>query len=77
MLYSIIMIRISGGHSLKTHTTIGKFIFGIGLLLSLSGLETSFGPFHFNSFIQNKSVALIFILVGVTFLITSSFFKKH
>lgn len=71
------MIRILGGHTLKTHTTNGKFIFGIGLLLSLSGLGTSFGPLHYNSLIPNKSVALIFIFIGVTFLITSSFFKKR
>ncbi|MFJ8459216.1 MULTISPECIES: hypothetical protein [Lysinibacillus] len=62
---------------MKTHTTIGKFIYWIGFIMFISGLGTSLGPFSYNSFIPNKSVALLYIFIGIAFLLTSNFFKNR
>ena len=62
---------------MKRHTTIGKFIYWIGFLMFISGLGTSLGTFNYNPFIPYKSVALIYIFIGIAFLITSNFFKNR
>ncbi|MGE7690418.1 hypothetical protein ACQKMI_14580 [Lysinibacillus sp. NPDC097214] len=62
---------------MKKHTTIGKFIYWIGFFMCMSGLGTSLGPLNYNSFIPNKSAALIYIFIGTAFLLTSNFFKNR
>ncbi|MGE7674457.1 hypothetical protein ACQKMV_12875 [Lysinibacillus sp. NPDC094403] len=62
---------------MKIHTTIGKIIYWLGFILFICGLGTSLGSFDYNSFIPNKSVALICFFIGIAFLLTSNFFKKR
>lgn len=62
---------------MKKHTTIGKFIYWIGLFMLMSGFGTSLGPLNYNSFIPKKSVALLYTFIGIAFLLASNFFKNR
>ncbi|MFJ7183332.1 hypothetical protein [Lysinibacillus xylanilyticus] len=62
---------------MKTSSSIGKIIYWIGFFLFISGLATSLGPFDYNSLIPNKSVALIYIFIGIAFMLSSNFLKNR
>jgi len=62
---------------MKKHTSVGKFIFWIGFFMCMSGLGTSLGSLKFNLFIPDKSAALLYIFIGIAFLLTSNFFKNR
>ena len=59
---------------MKKLTIIENIIYFIGLFLFLSGLGRSL---DFISFIPNKSVALIYICIGIAFILTSYFLKTR
>lgn len=60
---------------MKTHSTIGKIIYFIGLILFISGFGRYVGSFDYNSFISNEFVALIYIFIGNTIILASCFLK--
>lgn len=61
---------------MKTYNLIRKTLYWIGLLFFLFGVGTMLGPLDYNSFIPNKSTALIFTGIGIAVLLISNFFKK-
>jgi len=62
---------------MKKRTTIGKILYFIGIFMFMSGFFTSLGSSNYILFIPNKSVALIYLLIGMAFILTSNFFKKR
>lgn len=60
---------------MKTMSTMGWIIFFLGTFLFSRGWSRVSGTFEYNSPIPNKSVALIYISIGV-FVIFISFFVK-
>ncbi|MFJ7915471.1 MULTISPECIES: hypothetical protein [unclassified Lysinibacillus] len=60
---------------MKTMSTMGWIIFFLGTFLFSRGWSRVSGTFEYNSSIPNKSVALIYISMGV-FVIFISFFVK-
>lgn len=61
---------------LKTNSSIRE-IHLLDRLLFISGLATSLGPFDYNSLIPNKSVALIYIFIGIALMLSSNFLKNR
>ncbi|MFE3576789.1 hypothetical protein [Lysinibacillus sp. NPDC059133] len=61
---------------MKPSSSIGKFIYWIGFLC-ISGLETSLGTFDYSSLIPNKSVALLYIFIGIALMLSSNFIKSR
>ncbi|TDX89468.1 UNVERIFIED_CONTAM: hypothetical protein BJ099_1427 [Lysinibacillus xylanilyticus] len=62
---------------MEKRTTIGRFLYLIGFFMFMSGFWTSLGSSNYILFIPNKSVALIYLFIGMAFLLTSNFFKKR
>jgi hypothetical protein len=62
---------------MKKRTTIGKLLYFIGSFMIMSGFFTSLGSSNYILFIPNKSVALIYLFIGMAFILTSNFFKKR
>lgn len=62
---------------MKKRNTIGKLLYFIGFFMFMSGFFTSLGSSNYILFIPNKSVALIYLFIGMAFILTSNFFKKR
>lgn len=61
---------------MKRHHLFRKILYWIGLLFFLFGVGTMLGPLDYNSFIPNKSTALVFTGIGIAVLLISNVFKK-
>ncbi|MFJ7953936.1 hypothetical protein ACIQZG_20760 [Lysinibacillus sp. NPDC096418] len=60
-----------------THSKIGYIIFILGIFLLVSGTGRLSGPLEYNSFIPNKSIAIIFIFIGLSVVFSSFFIKPR
>jgi len=62
--------------TMKKHSLLGKIIFWIGFFFFLFGILTRLSTLDYNSLIPNKSLALLFICIGIVLLLFSNVFKK-
>ncbi|HBJ01198.1 hypothetical protein [Lysinibacillus fusiformis] len=60
---------------MKTHSKIGHIIFVFGILSLSIGSVRLIGALEYNSFISNKSIAILFIAIGVSVMFFSFFVK--
>lgn len=60
---------------MKTPSKIGHIIFVLGILSLSIGSVRLTGALEYNSFISNKSVAILFIAIGVSVMFISFFVK--
>ncbi|WNN74366.1 hypothetical protein RKS58_13260 [Lysinibacillus capsici] len=60
---------------MKTHSKIGHIIFVLGILSLSIGSARLTGALEYNSFISNKSVALLYISMGISVMFISFFVK--
>jgi len=65
--YKLLNLNIGSRYALKTHYSIIEHIlFVLGALVLSSGMGRLTGSLDYNSLIQNKYVAIIFIVIGVS-----------
>ncbi|KOP69956.1 hypothetical protein AMS59_21910 [Lysinibacillus sp. FJAT-14745] len=62
---------------MKTMSTIGWIIFFLGTFLFSRGWSRVSGTFEYNSSIPNKSIAVIFIAMGLSVMFISFFVKPQ
>lgn len=62
---------------MKTHSKIGHIIFVLGILSLSIGTARLTGALEYNSFISNKSFAVLFIVIGVSVMFLSFFVKPQ
>ncbi|WP_342534538.1 hypothetical protein MHB40_10575 [Lysinibacillus sp. FSL K6-0057] len=62
---------------MKTHSKIGHIIFVLGILSLSIGTARLTGALEYNSFISNKSFAVLFIAIGVSVMFLSFFVKPQ
>lgn len=60
---------------MKTHSKIGHIIFVLGILSLSIGTVRLTGALEYNSFISNKSFAVLFIAIGISVMFLSFFIK--
>ncbi|OCX62685.1 hypothetical protein BFM98_01390 [Lysinibacillus sp. AR18-8] len=60
---------------METPSKIGHIIFVLGILSLSIGSARLTGALEYNSFISNKSVAILFIAIGVSVMFISFFVK--
>ncbi|MFJ6210830.1 hypothetical protein [Lysinibacillus sp. NPDC092081] len=60
---------------MKTHSKIGHIIFVLGIFSLSIGSARLTGALEYNSFISNKSIAIIFIAIGLSVMFISFFVK--
>ncbi|MCL1696912.1 MULTISPECIES: hypothetical protein [unclassified Lysinibacillus] len=60
-----------------THSKIGYIIFIFGIFLLVSGTGRLTGSLEYNSFISNKSIAIIFVAIGLSVIFISFFVKPQ
>lgn len=60
---------------METPSKIGHIIFVLGILSLSIGSARLTGALSYNSFISNKSVAILFIAIGVSVMFISFFVK--
>ena len=61
---------------MKTHSTLGYIILILGIILFSHGWSRLSGTFDYNSLNPNKSVALIYMFMGVFIMFISYFVKS-
>ncbi|HBT74346.1 MAG TPA: hypothetical protein DEB37_19575 [Lysinibacillus sp.] len=62
---------------MKTHSKIGHIIFVLGILSLSIGSARLTGALEYNRFISNKSIAVLFIAMGVSVMFISFFVKPQ
>ncbi|TQR28953.1 hypothetical protein C7Y47_18855 [Lysinibacillus sphaericus] len=62
---------------MKTHSTLGYIILILGIMLFSNGLSRLSGSFGYSSLIPNKSVALLYISIGLSVMFISYFIKPQ
>ncbi|MFJ3389475.1 MULTISPECIES: hypothetical protein [unclassified Lysinibacillus] len=60
---------------MKTHSKIGYIIYVLGIFSLSIGLSRLTGTLEYNSFISNKSIAIIFFAIGLSVIFISFFVK--
>ena len=61
---------------MEIRSILEKLFYFIGLILFLNGLSRPVGPFEYNSFIPNNTVALVYIFIGIAITLSSFIFKQ-
>lgn len=62
---------------MKTHSKIGYIIFVLGIFSLSIGSARLTGSLEYNSFISNKSIAIIFVAIGLSAMFISFFVKPQ
>ncbi|MFJ8086643.1 hypothetical protein ACIQ7N_00295 [Lysinibacillus sp. NPDC095746] len=62
---------------MKTHSKIGYIIYVLGIFSLSIGLGRLTGSLEYNSFISNKSIAIIFVAIGLSVIFISFFVKPQ
>ena len=62
---------------MKTHSMVGYIIYILGIFLFISGMGRLSGSLEYNSLIPNKSVAIIYLFIGVPVMFISFFINPR
>jgi hypothetical protein len=61
----------------RKHSLAGKIPFWMGFLFFIIGCVSLLGPMDYSSLILNQTLAIVYIALGISLLLSSNFYKKE
>ncbi|MCP3739371.1 hypothetical protein [Rossellomorea sp. BNER] len=62
---------------MRKHSLAGKITFWMGFLFFIIGCSSLLGPMGYSSLVPNHTLAIVYIALGISLLLSSNFYKKE